>query len=137
MRKSVKPLIWMLIFTVAACGDKLDIRQNDSFSIKTLPVPKRLQNGEIVPIEFTIIKEGSYTKTRYAFRYFQSDGDGILMDSSGVPFAVNRFYKLDKLLFTLLYRSECTETQTLDFVFTDNFGNKVEYTVVFQNEDKS
>lgn len=129
-------LTGIIIFFIS-CGEKLDIKKDYDYSITTLPIPKKLKNGETIPLEFTILKENVYTGTTYSFRYFQSDGKGILTNDTGNPFAVNRFYPLDDDFFKLLYRSECNETQTLDFVFIDSFGKEVEYSISFQNESKN
>ena len=116
------------------CSSHLDIRQDYAFEIEMLPVPKRLQREETVALEFAIVREEIFTGTRYFFRYFQPDGKGVLTDDKGERYAMNRFYPLMDEVFRMLYRSECAEGQTLDFVFMDNFGRKVEYSVAFQNE---
>ena len=131
-------IIFLLIALLAfACSDKLDIQQDYNFSVKTLPIAKKLQKGETVPIEFILIRDGIYKNTTYSFRYFQSDGKGILTNDAGNPFAVNRLYPINDDRFKLLYRSECNETQTLDFVFTDSFGKEFEYSISFQNDSSN
>lgn len=119
---------------LSACSDNLDIKQDYFFDVKTLPVPKKLQRGETTAIEFTIVREGQYEKATYSFRYFQSDGTGRLTDDTGKPYPMNRFHSIESNEFTVLYQSNCKEAQTLDFVFRDNFGQEVEYSVSFQNE---
>lgn len=81
---------------------------------------------------FHCIKTCDYT---YSFRFFQTDGKGTLTNDKGQPYTVNRYYNVEDT-FTLLYTSRCEETQTLDFVFTDNFGKELEYRVSFQNDGK-
>lgn len=119
-----------------SCSDSLDIKQDYSFSIKTLPVPKKLKQEEVTALEFTIIREGEYKKASYSFRYFQPDGKGVLMDNTGNAFPMNRLYPIVSDEFTLLYKSACAEAQTLDFVFVDNFGQEIEYSISFQNDSK-
>lgn len=134
--KKLSLLLFPLLF-LFACSDKLDIKQDYDFIIKTLPYPKTLKNGETTPLEFTIIREGIYKNTTYSFRYFQSDGKGVLMNDAGNPFAVNRLYPLNDDVFKLLYRSECNETQTLDIVFVDSVGKEFEYSISFQNDSSN
>lgn len=119
-----------------ACNNSLDIKQDYAFSIKTLPVPKKLKQGEMTTLEFRIIREGIYKDAIYSFRYFQSEGDGILTNGSGKVFSMNRLYPIVSDEFILLYKSACAEAQTLDFVFVDNFGQEVEYSITFQNDSK-
>lgn len=116
-----------------SCSDSLDIKQDYTFRVKTLPVQKKLQNGETTTIEFTIVREGQYQKTAYSFRYFQPDGTGTLTDDTGKTYPMNRFHPIENDEFTVLYQSHCKEAQTLDFVFRDNFGQEVEYSISFQN----
>lgn len=126
----------LILFVAGACSDHLNIRQDYAFSIELLPIPKKIKQNETIPLEFTIIRDGVYKDNCYSFRYFQSDGKGTLMDDKGEHFAFNRFYSLESDTFKILYKSECNETQTLDFVFRDIFGNEVEYSVSFQNNNK-
>lgn len=129
-------LLMLLASVLLACNDGLDIKQNYSFSVKTLPVPKKLKQGEVTALEFTIIKEGEYNKASYSFRYFQPEGKGVLMDNTGKVFPMNRLFPIANDEFTLLYQSTCSDAQTLDFVFMDNFGQEIEYSISFQNDSK-
>jgi hypothetical protein len=126
----------MLLFTAAfcACTDVLDIRQSYEYKIETLPLPKSLERGETVALEFSIVREGYYTGTGYKFRYFQSEGKGKLTGYYGDGIPVNRFQNIFSDNFVLYYESRCEEQQQLDFVFEDNFGQRVEYTVTFGNK---
>lgn len=130
-------LLFLLGVILFSCSGDLDIKQDYNYSIKTLPVPKAIKAGDLVPLEFEIIRDAIYKNTSYSFRYFQSDGKGELTNDAGEHFAVNRFYPLQTDVFKLLYRSACSETQTLDFVFTDNFGKETEYKISFQNDSKN
>lgn len=133
----MKSVYLILILLVAgACSDHLNIRRDYAFSIELLPIPKKIKQNETVPLEFTILREDIYKNNSFSFRYFQSDGKGLLMNDKGEHYAVNRFYKLESDIFKMLYRSDCDETQKLDFVFRDSFGNQTDYSVSFQNDNK-
>ncbi|GHT23303.1 hypothetical protein AGMMS4957_14670 [Bacteroidia bacterium] len=86
-----------------------------------------------VPLEFSIIREEHYAGTSYKFRYFQSDGTGVLT-CKGNTVPVNRFQEIASDDFVLTYQSTCEEQQQLDFVFVDNFGRRVDYTITFASE---
>ncbi|MDE7074653.1 MAG: DUF3872 domain-containing protein [Odoribacter sp.] len=126
-------ILLLCIIGYFGCSSHLDIRQDYKFEIEMLPIPKKLQREEMVALEFAIIREEVFRDTRYSFRYFQSDGKGVLMNDKGEQYVMNRYYPLNADVFKMLYRSKCTEGQTLDFVFMDNFGLTVEYSVAFQN----
>jgi hypothetical protein len=125
----------MLLFTAAfcTCTDGLDIRQSYEYKIETLPLPKSLEKGEMVALEFSIVREGYYTGTSYKFRYFQSEGKGKLTGYYGDEIPMNRFQNILSDNFVLYYESRCEEQQQLDFVFEDNFGQRVEYSITFGN----
>lgn len=129
-------LLLLLMIMGLGCSDNLNIKQDYAFSIELLPIPKKIKQNETVPLEFTILREDIYKNNSFSFRYFQSDGKGLLMNDKGEHYAVNRFYKLESDIFKMLYRSDCDETQKLDFVFRDSFGNQTEYSVSFQNNNK-
>jgi hypothetical protein len=118
---------------VCACNDPLDIVQDYGYTVETLPLPERIKQGETVDLEFSIVREGYYSETAYKFRYFQSEGEGVLTyKSKAVP--VNRFQEIASDNFVLTYQSLCDDRQQLDFVFEDSFGRQVEYTVAFSSE---
>jgi hypothetical protein len=73
-------------------------------------------------------------RTSYKFRYFQSEGEGKLSSYYGDEIPMNRFQNILSNNFVLYYESRCEEQQQLDFVFEDNFGQRVEYTVSFGGE---
>ncbi len=129
-------LLLSVVWGLYSCSSELDIKQDYSFSVKTLPLPKRLSTGESVALEFTLVREKIYKDAGYSFRYFQPDGKGSLTDDTGGELVKNRLYRIKSDEFTLLYQSACSEAQQLDFVFIDNFGQEVEYSVSFQNESK-
>ncbi|MDR1097092.1 MAG: DUF3872 domain-containing protein [Tannerella sp.] len=124
----------LLLAAFCACTDDLDVRQSYGYKIETLPLPKALEKGETVALEFSIVREGYYTGTGYKFRYFQSEGKGILTGYYGDNIPVNRFQHIFSDNFVLYYESRCEEQQQLDFVFEDNFGQRVEYSITFGNK---
>ncbi|MDR0429750.1 MAG: DUF3872 domain-containing protein [Tannerellaceae bacterium] len=128
-------LFTLLLGAIAcACSDNLSIRQSYTYSIGMLPLPSALENGEAVNLEFSIVREGYYEGTAYKFRYFQSAGKGVLTDSKGKSIPVNRFQDIPSDDFTLIYQCTGEEQQQLDFVFMDNFGQVVEYTIAFNSK---
>jgi hypothetical protein len=136
MKKTLSYFLYTMLIAciVCACSYRLDIVQDYGYRIETLPLPKSLERGETVALEFSIVREGYYRETAYKFRYFQSEGEGRLTDSYGTAIPVNRFRDISSDDFVLYYRSECEEQQQLDFVFEDNFGRRMEYTVSFGGE---
>ncbi|GHT21406.1 conjugal transfer protein [Bacteroidia bacterium] len=120
----------LLLAMLCACNGDLEVKQDYSFHVETLPLPKKLKIGETVALEFTIVREGKYAGTTYKFRYFQSEGAGLL-SYKGLTVPKNRFQNIAKDDFVLSYQCTAEEQQQLDFVFEDNFGQRVEYTITF------
>ena len=116
-----------------ACNDALDIRQKYSFDLQTLPVPKRIMQGETVEIRCTIVKEGNFTGARYQIRYFQPDGRGELKLDNGRLLTPNDLFPLTKDMFRLYYTSRCTDAQTIDVYIEDGFGQVVQKRFSFSN----
>ena len=54
-----------------SCEDDLDVQQAYPFTVETMPVPKRLVQGETAEIRCEIVREGYFSDTRYTIRYFQ------------------------------------------------------------------
>ena len=50
---------WMaaIILILVACDDKLDVKQVYSFDLATMPVQKRITEGETVEIRCQIVRE--------------------------------------------------------------------------------
>ncbi|KAA6307505.1 hypothetical protein EZS27_040824, partial [termite gut metagenome] len=135
MKKTLSYFLYTMLIAciVCACSDDLDIIQSYGYSVETLPLPKKLKQGETVNLEFFIIRKGNYSGTSFRFRYFQSDGTGILT-SKDKTIPVNRYQDIVNDDFVLTYQCTCEEQQQLDFMFEDNFGKRVEYTVTFASE---
>jgi len=135
MKKTLAYFLYTMLIAciVCACSDNLDIVQDYGYSVETLPLPKVVKQGETVDLEFTITREGNYSGTQYRFRYFESDGAGQL-SYNGRVVPVNRFQNILSDNFVLKYECKCNEQQQLDFVFENNFGRRVEYSVTFSGE---
>ena len=121
----------LLAAIVCACNDRLDIVQDYEYGVETLPLPKTMTDGETVSLEFSILRAGNYSPEKYRFRYFESDGAGQL-SLGGKVIPVNRFQDIEGDNFVLTY--ECLsdgEQQTLDFVFENSFGRRVDYSITF------
>jgi hypothetical protein len=115
---------------VCACNDPLDILQDYEYRVEKLPLPKTMQEGETVNLEFSILRAGNYSAEQYRFRYFQSEGKGQL-SYNGKVIPVNRFQDMPTDNFVLAYECRCQEQQQLDFVFENTFGRRVEYSITF------
>jgi len=90
----------LLVAATCACDDDIRVRQSYAYGIETLPLPKTLQKGESVALEFSIVREGRYSGTRYKFRYFQPDGAGKLTGRYDEEIPVNRFQNITSDSFT-------------------------------------
>jgi len=136
MKKTLSYFIYTMLIgcIVCACSNDLDIKQNYSFDLATMPVQKKIMNGETAEIRCQIVKEGNYKQAQFYVRYFQPDGSGELKLDDGRVLLPNDFYLLTKDVFRLYYTSKCTEQQTIDVYIEDNFGQVVQRTFSWQNE---
>jgi len=125
MRKTLSYILYTLLLAVVACAcsDDIDIRQSYEFEVTHLPVPKKLKVGETAEIRCQIERSGNYENTIYRFRYFQSDGYGILRMNDSEVFKPNDYYDLTEESFRFYYTSQSNEQQVIDIYFFDNFGN--------------
>ena len=64
----------------------------------------------------------------------QPDGKGELRNDEGQVFAPNDIYKLNKETFRLYYTSRCTDQQQIDIYIWDNFGQRYDLSISWQNE---
>ena len=106
---------------LASCDKDLDIQQAYSFSLETMPVPKRIGVGETAD-------------ARYTIRYFQPDGKGELRMDDGTVFLPNDRYPLERFSFRLYYTSRSDDQQTIDVYIEDNMGQVVQKNFTFQND---
>jgi hypothetical protein len=135
IKRAFALITWLaaIMLLALACSGRLDIVQDYGYHVETLPLPGKLRQGETIDLEFSIIRDGYYTGTRYKFRYFQSKGQGIL-SYKGEAVPVNRFRDIEADNFVITYQSLCDDTQKLDFVFEDSSGSRVEYSISFDGE---
>ena len=117
---------------VTACNDSFDIQQAYPFTVKTLPVPKKLKVGETAEL----VRGGYYQPTTYQIRYFQPDGKGKLEMDNGTVFLPNDLYPLEKETFRLYYTSASTDQQTIDIYIIDSFGQMQQLTLSFNNDSE-
>lgn len=137
MKKFLAYFLYTLLLSaiVCACSDNLDIQQSYRFDFVTMPVQKKIIQGETTEIRCRLVKEGNYDKARFSIRYFQPDGVGELRMDDGMVLLPNDLYPLDKTTFRLYYTSHCTEQQAFDVYIEDNFGQSVQKSFSFQNEN--
>ncbi len=138
MKKTVAYSLYTLLLSlvVSACSDELDIRQAYSFELSTMPVQKKIVQGETAEIRCQLVKEGNYEQTRFFIRYFQTDGKGELKMDDGTVFLPNDLYPLDRTTFRLYYTSHSTDQQVIDVYIEDNFGQVVQKTFSWQDDNE-
>lgn len=125
----------LLALMLVSCNDKLDILQAYDFTLSTMPVQKRIVKGETAEIRCQLNKSGNYKEAKFYIGYFQPDGKGTLRMDNGTVFVPNDTYELDRETFRLYYTSECTDQQAIDITVYDNFGQRYDLSISFQNEN--
>lgn len=137
IKRALALIAWLavIILLVCACNNDLDIRQAYVFDLVSMPVPKKVAQSETVEIRCHLVKEGDYRHAEYYIRYFQPDGKGELRIDNGKVFLPNDLYLLKKDTFRLYYLSHSSDQQTIDVYIEDNFGQVVQKTFSFQNEE--
>lgn len=137
MRKCLSYILFTLLLSaiVCACSDDLDIQQVYSFDLVTMPVQKKIAEGETAEIRCTLTKEGNYEQAKFFIRYFQPDGLGELRMDDGTVFLPNDLYPLDRETFRLYYTSLGSDQQVIDVYIEDNFGQVVQKTFSWQNDN--
>lgn len=137
MKKTLSYFLYTMLIAciVGACNSRLDITQMYAFDLLTMPVPKKIVQGETIEIRCQLVKEGYYKDTKYFIRYFQTDGKGELRLDDGTLLTPNDLFLLENDVFRLYYTSQCTDQQTIDIYVEDSFGQKVEKHFSFQNEN--
>lgn len=121
-----------LLFT--SCDDKIEVLQAYDFSLTTMPVQKRIKQGETAEIRLQLHKSGNYKETEFFISFFQPDGRGSLRMDDGTVFAPNDIYPLKKETFRLYYTSKCTDQQAIDVTVYDSFGQRYDLSFSFQND---
>jgi hypothetical protein len=125
----------LLAAIVCACSDRLDINPVYGFDLVTMPIPKKIVENETVEIRCQLVKEGEYSGTAFFIRYFQTDGKGELRLDDGTLLSPNDLFPLIKDVFRLYYTSRCTDRQTIDIYIEDVFGQVVQKSFSFSNEN--
>ncbi len=126
-------LVAMMLLALA-CSDDMDIRVRYLFDLETMPVQKKIIEGETAEIRCQLVKEGNYQDVEFFIRYFQPDGVGELRMDDGTVFKPNDLYPLKKETFRLYYTSRCKDQQVIDVYVQDSFGQVVQKTFSFQSE---
>lgn len=119
---------------LTSCDDKIEVQQAYDFSLTTMPVQKRIKQGETAEIRLQLHKSGNYRETEFFISYFQPDGRGSLRMDDGTVFAPNDFYPLKRETFRLYYTSETTDQHRIDVYVYDSFGQRVDLSFSFQND---
>ena len=138
MKKTLSYFLYTLLLAaiVCACSDDLDIRQVYSFDLVTMPIQKKIVQNETAGIRCQLVKEGEYEQAKFFIRYFQPDGKGELKMDDGTVFLPNDLYSLDRTTFRLYYTSHCADQQVIDVYIEDNFGQVIQKTFSWQNENE-
>lgn len=123
-----------IMLLALACNDDMDINKVYAFDLVTMPVQKKIVQGEVAEIRCRIVKEGDYQDTKFFIRMFQSDGVGELRLDNGTVLLPNDLYPLEKETFRMYYTSHCTDQQVIDVYIEDNHGQVVQKTFSFQND---
>lgn len=123
-----------IMLLAGACTDSMDINKVYAFDLATMPVQKRIVQGEVAEIRCQIVKEGAYQETKFFIRYFQPDGKGELRLDNGTVLSPNDLYQLNKETFRMYYTSHCTDQQVIDVYIEDNHGQVVQKTFSWQND---
>lgn len=136
MKKFLAYFLYTLLLgaIACACSDDLDIHRSYSFDLISMPVQKKIAEGETAEIRCQLVKEGDYAQAQFFIRYFQPDGQGELRLDDGTIFKPNDLYPLDKTTFRLYYTSRCTDQQVIDVYIEDNFGQVVQRTYSWQSD---
>ena len=124
-----------IMLMALACNDDMDINKVYAFDLVCMPVQKKIVQNETAEIRCQLVKEGNYEQARYFIRMFQTDGKGELKMDDGTVFLPNDLYPLDRTTFRLYYTSHCTDQQVIDVYIEDNFGQVVQKTFSFQNDN--
>lgn len=136
IRLGISLFIGVIACLLSSCDNEVDIRQAYPFSVETMPVQTKIVRGETAEIRCTLRREGRYDEARYTIRYFQPGGKGSLRMDDGTVFLPNDRYPLDREVFRLYYTSASSDQQTIDIYVEDNFGQCVQLTFDFNNENE-
>lgn len=141
MKKMIESMIiagcmLVALLYMTACSDKLDVQQMYEFDLATLPVQTTIVKGEEAEIRCQLVRSGEYQDTKYFIRYFQPTGKGELRMENGTVLLPNDLYLLPEETFRLYYRSFGTDQQKIDIYILDSFGQVVQKSFAFNNEEE-
>lgn len=137
MKKIIAYTLYTLLLNaiVCACSDDLDINQVYSYDLVYMPIQNKIVQNETVEIQCKLLKEGYYEQAEYTIRYFQSEGKGLLVLDDSVTIYPNEYYTLINDRFNLYYTSLCSEQQVFDIYIEDTFGQSIQKSFSFTNEN--
>ena len=135
----------LAVLGLAACNDKIDVKQNYDFSLSCWHLPAEITPGERVEIRFTLTRQGDFKGAEYRIGYIQLEGDGQVADRTERPLVSREMYELQTVsgldagdpyrqVFTLYYTAASDERSELRFVVEDNFGRERKLEVSFDCE---
>lgn len=123
-----------IVFMFVACDEQLDVQQAYTYDLETMPVQKKIIEGETAEIRCELVRNGNYSGVSFTIRYFQPDGIGELRMDDGMLFEPNDRYPLERTTFRLYYTSRSSDQQKIDIYIEDNFGQVVQKSFSFTNE---
>lgn len=131
---------------LAACNDKIDVKQDYDFALSCWHLPSEIVPGERVEIRFTLTRQGDFKGAEYYIGYIQLEGKGKVTDRTGMPLVSREMYGLQTVsgldaddpyrqVFTLYYTALSDERTEVRFVVEDNFRQRREIEVTFDSKD--
>ena len=131
---------------LAACNDKIDVKQDYDFALSCWHLPSEIVPGERVEIRFTLTRQGDFKGAEYYIGYIQLEGKGKVTDRTDMPLVSREIYELQTVsgldaddpyrqVFTLYYTALSDERTKLRFVVEDNFRQRREIEVTFDSKD--
>lgn len=127
-------LLAVVSLCLPACDRELEVQQAYDFSLETMPVQKDIHRGETAEIRCSLKRAGRFAGARYTFRYFQSEGKGMLRLDKGIALKPNDRYPLTREEFRLYYTSQSADRKTIDVYIEDNFGKVQQLAFSFNNK---
>ena len=130
---------------LAACNDKIDVKQDYDFALSCWHLPSEIVPGEQVEIRFTLTRQGDFKGAEYYIGYIQLEGKGKVTDRTDMPLVSREIYELQTVsgldaddpyrqVFTLYYTALSDERTEVRFVVVDNFGRERKLEVAFDSE---
>jgi len=138
IKKTLALTAWVaaIVLMFVACGEQLDVQQAYTYDLETMPVQKKIIEGETAEMRCSLVKTGNYSEVSFTIRYFQPDGIGELRMDDGMLFEPNDRYPLERTEFRLYYTSRSSDQQKIDIYIEDNFGQVVQKSFSWQNANE-